>query len=69
MEGGGTLVMAGNGRWAGPGHCAVLQNKDGDMLVYHAYDTEWRGVPTLRIARLLWDAEGWPRISGAGPED
>ena len=62
MEGGGTLVIAGAGRWAGPGHCSILQDKDGDRLVYHAYDTEWRGVSTLRIALLRWDAEGWPTI-------
>lgn len=64
MEGGGTLVIAGAGRWAGPGHCAVLHGKDGDHLVYHAYDTEWRGVSTLRIASIGWDAEGWPTIAG-----
>ena len=64
MEGGGTLVIAGAGRWAGPGHCAVLHGKDGDHLVYHAYDTEWRGVSTLRIASIRWDAEGWPTIAG-----
>jgi arabinan endo-1,5-alpha-L-arabinosidase len=63
MEGGGTLLVAGAGRWAGPGHCEVLQERDGDHLVYHAYDTEWRGVPTLRIALLRWDSEGWPTIS------
>ena len=63
LEGGGTLVLAGSGRWAGPGHCAVLQEKQGDRLVYHAYDTEWRGVSTLRIANLHWDSEGWPVIS------
>ena len=63
MEGGGTLVVAGAGRWAGPGHSAVLQEKDGDHLIYHAYDTEWRGVSTLRIATLSWDSEGWPTIS------
>ena len=63
MQGGGTLVVAGTGRWAGPGHCAVLQEKDGDKLVYHAYDTESRGVPTLRIANIRWDSEGWPGIS------
>ena len=28
-EGGGTLVLEGEGRWRGPGHCAVLQEKDG----------------------------------------
>jgi arabinan endo-1,5-alpha-L-arabinosidase len=64
MEGGGTLVVAGNGRWAGPGHCSVLQGKNGDRLVYHAYDIERRGIPTLRIASLIWDSEGWPTISG-----
>jgi arabinan endo-1,5-alpha-L-arabinosidase len=62
MEGGGTLVVAGGGRWAGPGHCSVLQDKSGEMLFYHAYDTQWRGVPTLRIAPLQWDAEGWPCV-------
>jgi len=63
MDGGGTLVLSGAGRWAGPGHCAVLLEKDRDLLVYHAYDTEWRGVPTLRIATLQWDSEGWPTVS------
>ena len=65
-KGGGTLVVAGFGRWRGPGHCAVLQDKDGEKLVYHAYDAEWRGVPTLRISRLIWDAGGWPALAPAG---
>ncbi|HEX5890432.1 MAG TPA: arabinan endo-1,5-alpha-L-arabinosidase [Pyrinomonadaceae bacterium] len=63
LEGGGTLVIEGSGRWVGPGHCSSLQEKDGDRLVYHAYDTEWRGVATLRIALIRWDAEGWPTIA------
>lgn len=62
-EGGGTILLEGAGRWAGPGHCAVLQTKGGDKLVYHAYDTEWRGTPTLRVSDLYWDAEGWPTLS------
>jgi arabinan endo-1,5-alpha-L-arabinosidase len=66
MEGGGTLVLEGaGGRWRGPGHCAILQTKEGDRLVYHAYDAEARGVPTLRISPIIWDAEGWPAISPA----
>ena len=63
MDGGGTLVLSGAGRWAGPGHCAVLHEKDSDFLVYHAYDTEWRGAPTLRIATLQWGEDGWPKVS------
>ena len=62
LEGGGTIVLTGDRRWAGPGHCAILEDENGDKLIYHAYDTEWRGVSTLRIAPLLWDAEGWPAV-------
>lgn len=62
-EGGGTLVLEGAGRWRGPGHCAVLQDAGGERLVYHAYDADWRGTPTLRIQPLQWDAEGWPSVS------
>ena len=63
-EGGGTLVIAGEGRWRGTGHCAVLQTPDGDRLVYHAYDAEARGISTLRISPLIWDSEGWPSVKG-----
>ena len=63
MDGGGTLVLAGTDRWAGPGHCSVLMENAGDRIVYHAYDTEWHGVATLRIATLKWEVEGWPAVS------
>jgi arabinan endo-1,5-alpha-L-arabinosidase len=62
-EGGGTLVLEGGGRWAGPGHCAVLRTRRGDKLVYHAYDTGWRGTPTLRVGDIVWDGEGWPAVA------
>jgi arabinan endo-1,5-alpha-L-arabinosidase len=65
-EGGGTLVLASEGRWRGPGHCAILQDKSGEKIVYHAYDAEARGASTLRISPLAWDAEGWPSIGAAG---
>jgi arabinan endo-1,5-alpha-L-arabinosidase len=62
MEDGGTLVLKGGTRWRGPGHCAILQDKGGERLVYHAYDAESRGVSTLRIAPLSWDVDGWPSV-------
>lgn len=62
MEDGGTLILKGGTRWRGPGHCAILQDKDGDKLVYHAYDANARGASTLRIAPLVWDRDGWPSV-------
>ena len=62
MNEGGTILITGGKRWRGPGHCAVLQNKDGDKLVYHAYDADAKGASTLRIAPIVWDAADWPTI-------
>ena len=62
MEDGGTLVVKGGTRWRGPGHCAILQDKGSEQLVYHAYDAKARGVSTLRIAPLTWDVDGWPSV-------
>lgn len=61
-ENGGTLVVQGEARWRGPGHCAVVRDGSRDLLVYHAYDAGQNGVPTLRIAQLRWDAQGWPSV-------
>jgi len=63
MDEGGTLVITGGNRWRGPGHCAILQDKDGDKLVYHAYDATARGVSTLRIAPIIWDSADWPTLT------
>ncbi len=62
LEGGGTPVTFPTERWRGPGHCAVLREGDVDYLVYHAYDAQNLGTPTLHISRLSWDADGWPAI-------
>lgn len=63
LEGGGTLILESSERWRGPGHNAVLQIGGDWLLVYHAYDAELRGVPTLRIEELFWDEEGWPYVT------
>lgn len=62
MEGGGTLIDAGDDRWIGPGHCAVYFSGNSSLLVNHAYDALKKGKPTLRIKPLFWDQEGWPHI-------
>jgi len=62
LEGGGTQVTFPTGRWRGPGHNCILQDEDGDYIIYHAYDAENNGTPTLRIDPLEWDDDGWPFI-------
>lgn len=47
-------------RFKGPGHCAVLQEGGTEYIVYHAYDAQNKGRPTLRIQKLAWTADGWP---------
>ncbi|KQU56117.1 ABC transporter substrate-binding protein [Sphingomonas sp. Leaf339] len=65
LDGGGTVLVqadaAGRDRFRGPGHAGFLHDRDGnDYLIYHAYDRDARGVPTLRLTRVRWDADGWP---------
>ena len=60
LEGGGTLILEGAGRYIGPGHNSILSDGDKDWLVYHFYDGENRGVATLQIRPLTWTEDGWP---------
>ena len=62
LEGGGTLLIDGGDRWRGPGHNAVIEVDGRDLLVYHAYDAQRDGIPTLRISPLVWE-DGWPSVA------
>jgi arabinan endo-1,5-alpha-L-arabinosidase len=64
MEGGGTLLLEGGPRWKGPGHNAVVFSGTRAYNVYHSYDADSNGQSTLRIAELVWDADGWPISAG-----
>ncbi len=61
-EGGGTLVLAGDDRWRGPGHNAILHEDGQDYLVYHAYDALNRGRSALRIRPIYWSTDLWPDV-------
>ncbi|WP_239807108.1 arabinan endo-1,5-alpha-L-arabinosidase [Croceicoccus hydrothermalis] len=65
MHGGGTILLRADlqekERFRGPGHPGAFTDRDGTTYVtYHAYDREQDGAPKLRLAPLVWDADGWP---------
>lgn len=64
LSDGGTLILQGDSRWKGPGHNSILHTTAGDYNVYHSYDAQASGEPTLRIAELTWSSEGWPVSAG-----
>jgi hypothetical protein len=47
----------------------VLQQKDGDLIVYHAYNGN-TGHAYLQISTLTW-VNGWPKaaLEGGNPAD
>jgi arabinan endo-1,5-alpha-L-arabinosidase len=59
LEGGGTLVLQGEGRVRGPGGQSVLVDGDKYWLVYHFYDAENNGIACLQIRPLKWQND-WP---------
>ena len=63
-DGGGTLVLQGAGRWRGPGHNAIVHDGDRYWNIYHSYDADNDGVPTLRISELTWSDDNWPVSAG-----
>jgi len=64
LEGGGTLVLAGDDRWRGVGASTILSTGGRDYAVYHSYDANAAGRATLRISEVAWDEEGWPILGG-----
>jgi arabinan endo-1,5-alpha-L-arabinosidase len=64
MNGGGTPLLLGNSRWIGPGGESVLQQKDGDILVFHAYDGV-SGEAYMQISTIAW-VKDWPKVALEG---
>jgi arabinan endo-1,5-alpha-L-arabinosidase len=61
-QGGGSLVIEGDSRWAGVGHNSTYTFDGMDFLVLHAYDIEDEGHSKLKILPISWDKEGWPVV-------
>ena len=61
LEGGGTPVLIGNDRWLGPGGESICQTGNGDLIVFHAYDSK-TGEPYLQLSTIDWSG-GWPHAA------
>jgi arabinan endo-1,5-alpha-L-arabinosidase len=67
-SGGGTILVSSHGNIVGPGGGSVFTDTGVDgtasqpTFVYHYYDGNNGGTPTLGINRLAFDSDGWPSI-------
>jgi len=62
LNGGGAILLSTHGNIVGPGGEGVFADSDGPILVYHYYNANSNGAPTLGINRLVFDSSGWPSV-------
>jgi len=60
-NGGGTLLVKGNDRWAAVGHSAQYPMDGKSIIVMHGYDKLANGASKLIIREMIWK-NGWPSI-------
>jgi arabinan endo-1,5-alpha-L-arabinosidase len=67
-DGGGTILISSHGNIYGPGGASVFTDTGTSgteslpTIVYHYYDGNNNGTPTLGINRLKFTSDGWPYI-------
>jgi arabinan endo-1,5-alpha-L-arabinosidase len=62
LKAGGTLLLDSTGPFIGPGQASVFRDGQRELIGMHYYDATRRGMSTLAISRLSWDAKGWPIV-------
>lgn len=73
MASNGTIILASSKKFAGPGHNAIITDKDGkDWIVYHAIDkSEPKMISGITRRPLMLDPiiwkDGWPSIKSQEP--
>lgn len=63
MEGGGTVIVKGNGQYAGAGHCAVVTFDGKDYMFMHGYDKDYDYDSRLLVREISWTEDGWPVVN------
>lgn len=61
-NGGGTVLLSAHANIYGPGGQSVMTVASQPLLVYHYYDGNNNGTPTLGLNKLYFDSSGWPYI-------
>jgi arabinan endo-1,5-alpha-L-arabinosidase len=67
-SGGGTILIASHSNIYGPGGASVFTDTGSNgteslpTIVYHYYDGNNNGTPTLGLNRLAFTSDGWPYI-------
>lgn len=67
LGGGGSRFLGSSGRYIGPGHAGIFSESGQDWFSFHYYDAERRGLASLAVRHLDWDAEDWPRLGDFAP--
>ncbi len=67
LAGGGTELLAGSGRYRGPGGAEAFDANGTTWLAFHYYDAGAGGAPKLQVAPLGWSADGWPELGPLPP--
>jgi len=62
LIGGGTIILSTHSNFVGPGGQSVMTDAGSSLLVYHYYDGNNNGSPTLGINVLNWSSTGWPSV-------
>ncbi|MGD0548660.1 MAG: family 43 glycosylhydrolase [Terracidiphilus sp.] len=68
LDGGGTIVVSSHSNIYGPGGASLFTDTGSSgaeslpTIVYHYYDGNNNGTPTLGINRLAFTSDGWPYI-------
>jgi arabinan endo-1,5-alpha-L-arabinosidase len=66
MQGGGTEILAGDGkRVIGPGHCGLFNDSGHWLMVNHFYDGNDFGISKLQVRPVTWTNDGWPVVGEA----
>ncbi|MCB2407871.1 family 43 glycosylhydrolase [Hymenobacter lucidus] len=60
---GGTVLLNVSGRFVGPGHTGIYEEGGVSYFSHHYYDSDDNGAPKLGLAKLTWNATGWPVVS------